>query len=76
MEVSKLFAVRIRELRKSKKLTQRELGELIGSKKSVINNWELRGSIPHASILCQLADYFDVSVDYLLGQTDNPKRNK
>lgn len=39
---------------------------------SIATVWK-SGKIPTGTVLSQIADYFDVSVDYLLGRTDNPK---
>ena len=75
METNKYFSTRLRQLREAKGITQKELGAVFGSQKSVISNWEARQSIPRAHILSQLADSFDVSIDYLLGRTDNPETN-
>lgn len=47
----------------------------IGISKGNINAWK-KGSIPSGEILIKLADYLDVSVDYLLGRTDNPNSHK
>ena len=43
---------------------------------SRISNWKAGTHLPSAETLIIIADYFDVSVDYLLGRTKNPKINK
>lgn len=64
---------RIKELRKSKKITQDELGFILGlSGKSAISNYENGYSTPDNDMLKKIADYFQVSTDYLLGRTDDP----
>lgn len=42
---------------------------------STVSSWKA-GTIPNGVTLIKLADYFDCSVDYLLGRTDNPKSHK
>lgn len=66
------FAERLRQLRTKKDVTQVELGRLLNLSKQTISSYENRGSTPDPETLQRLADYFDVSVDYLLGRTDDP----
>lgn len=61
---------RITELRKEQKLTKTELGLKIGVSDVAIGYWESGRSEPNASNIVALADYFEVSADYLLGRTD------
>ena len=70
------FAIRLRHLREEKGTMQKDIAALTGRSNGAVNNWEVQGNVPHASVLCVLADYFDVSVDYLLGRTDNPQMNR
>lgn len=58
----------IKALRKQRKLTQAELGEICGATCSNISGWELSKYTPSPETLTKLADYFGVSVDYLLGR--------
>ena len=64
---------RIKELRKQHELTQEELGSIINVQKAAISKYELERATPSTDILKKLADYFNVSVDYLLGRTDEPQ---
>lgn len=64
--------VRLRELREARKITQSQLGEYIGAKKSAISLWESGKRQPDQETLVRLASYFDVSVDYLLGREEQP----
>ena len=67
---------RIRDLREDNDLTQREMGEILNCSQRVYSDYE-RGNLDISTeILIKLADYYDVSVDYLLGRTDNPKMNR
>lgn len=66
---------RIRDLREDRDLTQRQMGEILSCSQRVYSNYE-RGDIDiPTAILIKLADYYDVSVDYLLERTNNPRRN-
>lgn len=67
---------RIRDLREDHDLTQKELGAILRCSQRVYSNYE-RGELDiPTEILVRLADYYNVSVDYLLGRTDNPKLNR
>lgn len=57
---------RIKELRTEKKLTQAELGEKINSTQRQISKWELGAIEPNIADLQKLADFFGVSIDYLV----------
>ena len=64
------FAERIRELRTARNYTQEDLGEILGVKKYSIYTYEKGRSEPNIDGLIALADFFDVSIDYLVGRTD------
>lgn len=64
-----LFGKRLAELRKEKKITQRELSDKLNISKSSLAMYETDKRQPPNDVLVKLADYFDVSVDYLLGRT-------
>lgn len=61
-----MFANRIRYLRQSKKLNQIQLAEKLGVKKQSISNWENNNIMPSIEMLKNIADFFQVSTDYLL----------
>lgn len=64
---------RIRLLRTTGKITQEQLAKDLGlNNKSSIANYESGYSMPSDEIKVRLAEYFCVSVDYLLGKTDIP----
>ena len=71
-----IFAERIRELRLEHGLTQEEVGEIIGVKRYSIYSYEKGRACPEMKGLAALADYFDVSMDYLAGRTDKREINK
>lgn len=63
---------RIAILRNQKSLTQAELAELFGVAQSTIQSWECGTRNPPLDRLISLADYFNVSLDYLMDRTDSP----
>lgn len=63
---------RIKELRESKGLTQREIADAIFCSQQVYSNYELGQRDIPTEVLISLAEYFDVSIDYILGITNNP----
>lgn len=63
---------RIKELRKEKRLTQRELADKINVSSQVISNWERTYSTPDAEDVKRLADALGTSVDYIIGRVDDP----
>lgn len=66
---------RIRDLREDKDLTQAQMGIVLSCSQRVYSNYE-RGDIDiPTTTLIKLADYHGVSVDYLLGRTNNPNTN-
>lgn len=62
---------RIRLLRRSKGVTQTELGQAIGVGKTTISNYETGYSSPDTETLSKMAQYFNVTTDYLLGREPN-----
>lgn len=60
-------------LRKSKGLTQKEIAEHIGVSRQAYANYESGNREPDFKTLLKLAEYLDVSTDYLLGETDEIK---
>ena len=59
-----------RELRKERKLTQIELSKLLGIDQTTVSKWELGKALPDTATLIKLADFFDVSTDYLLSRSN------
>lgn len=67
------FGERLKELRYLRGLTQRELGNILGVTDGAVMLWESNARMPSISVLLKIADYFGVSLDYLIGRTDDPK---
>ena len=65
-----MFGRRLKELRLEKKINQSELGEIMGISPSTVGMYERDQRFPDKDTLGKIADYFEVSVDYLLGRTD------
>ena len=57
----------IRKLRKDRKMTQEQLAEVLGVTVGAVYKWESGLSVPELPLIVQMADFFDVSVDMLLG---------
>ena len=69
------FPARLKELRKLSGLTQEQMGSIIGVSKYAIHLYEKGTNYPDAKGLIALAEHFHVSIDYLVGRTDNPNIN-
>lgn len=63
------FGDMLSELRKDHNLTQQELGNIIFVTNGTISNYEKNNYIPAVDKVIKLADYFNVTVDYLLGRS-------
>lgn len=63
---------RLKALRKEKGITQKELSEAFNVAQNTVSGWESGNREPSKEFIKKLAEYFNVSTDYLLGFTDNP----
>lgn len=61
---------RLKDLAESRKLSINEVEERVGLGRNTLYSWKKK--VPSGSNLTKIADYFNVSVDYLLGRTSNP----
>ncbi len=64
------FSERLTSLRKEKELSQYELADLLGYSRGQIGNYEQGTREPDHSTLEKIADFFNVSIDYLLGKSN------
>ena len=64
---------RIRDLREDNDLTQRQLASVLSCSQQVYSNYELGQRDIPTDILIKLSSFYNVSVDYILGISDNPK---
>lgn len=67
------FSQRITAIRKEMKYSQEKFGELVGMSQRTVAAWESGDRFPSYTVLSDLADRLDVSVDYLLGRTEDKK---
>ena len=65
-----ILGERLKLCRKSNQLTLEQIGNQLGVTKTTVSRWEKGNRLPDIPALLALADYFDVSTDYLLGRTD------
>lgn len=64
------FHTRLKEIRSSSPYKQREVAEFLGIKLRTYQGYEMSMAEPSIKKLIALADYFDVTLDYLMGRTD------
>ncbi|MCX7999698.1 MAG: helix-turn-helix domain-containing protein [Leptospiraceae bacterium] len=69
-----MFSKRLKELRLEKNLTQAELAGVLGLKPSIVGMYENGHRMPETKALAILADFFNVTTDYLLGRTSSKKQ--
>ena len=67
---------RLRDLREDRDMKQRELASFLNCSQQVYSNYELGQRDIPTDILIALAEFHKTNVDYILGLTDNPKRNQ
>lgn len=70
------FSERLVNLRKERNLTQKQVYEAVNMSALGYQRYEYGTREPAYKNLISLADYFDVSIDYLVGRTDNPNSHK
>lgn len=70
----KVFAERLRQLRKSRGMLQKTLSHELGISFQALSMMETAERWPSIEILAAIADFFEVSTDYLLGRCDDPDR--
>ena len=73
MFYKELFGDRLRELRKAAGMKQQELANLLEVTTTQVSDMERGNTTTSMARLYQLCEYFNVSADYLLGFTDDPK---
>ncbi|MBR6693682.1 MAG: helix-turn-helix transcriptional regulator [Clostridia bacterium] len=73
MSVGSILSERLRECRKAKGYTQGQVAIYCDITEKAYQNYELMTRKPQIEILIKIADLFDVTIDYLVGRTDNKK---
>ncbi len=66
----------LKKLRQEKGITQIALQIKTGIEQALLSKYENGERVPPTETLMTLADFYDVSMDYIMGRTDNPKINK
>lgn len=66
---------RIRDLREDKDLSQTKVAQMLGMSQTGYSKYETGENDIPTEVLIKLARFYGTSIDYLLGETDNPKRN-
>lgn len=66
---------RLQELKISRNLLQKDIAQAVGLSLRAYQYYERGERHPTANTLIALADYFDVSLDYLVGRSDDPARH-
>ena len=69
-DIKKVVGERIRGLRQENSLSQVSLAEKISSNQKQVSKWECGQIEPNLDMLTKLADYFEVTVDYLIGRSE------
>ncbi len=69
------LAAQFKKVRQSQKLTQKQVADGIGVTEQAYQRYEYGKVVPSALVLIALADFFDVSLDYLVGRSDDPARH-
>ena len=67
------FGENLVNLRKRKGVSQEQLAEVLGLTRQTISKWELNQSTPDLQYILQMGEFFNVSLDYIFGRTDNPQ---
>ncbi len=68
--------MRLKEIRKAKGISQLKMAMDLNTNQNTISRYETGEREPGITELIRIADYFNISVDYLLERTDNPRINK
>ncbi len=66
----------IKDLRRSKKLSQTDFAKIVGVSQTTVTAWETGKAEPSSSAITRIADYFDVSTDYLLGRPEKSNNDE
>lgn len=68
-----MIGQKIRDLRKQRKMSQTELANILHVSQQTVTAWETGKAEPSSSAVANLADYFNVTTDYLLGRPEEKK---
>lgn len=71
-----IFAERLQSLMATSGLTQAQIAERVGVKPQIVTDYKGKRATPSFDVLTKLADLLGVSLDYLVGRSDDPKVHK
>ncbi len=71
IDESKTFQQRLCELAEENNISYCKLADMLGFSRSLFNSWKRYNYIPSLELVYMLSQYFNVSIDYLLGRTDD-----
>lgn len=74
--MSRVIYVRLKELRRARRITQLKMAMDLHMSQNTISRYENNEREPGIRELIQIADYFNISIDYLLERTDRPEVNR
>ena len=66
------FSDRLKALREDSDVLSKDFAKAMNVEPATVSNWEKGNRFPKEDMLIKIADYFNCSLDYLLGRTDNP----
>ncbi len=69
------YGANIQSLRAARNITQKNLAEILGISRAALAHYESNRREPDLTTLCKIADFFDISIDYILDRTQNEKIN-
>jgi len=72
MFVRKIFAQRFKNLRTEHNLSQNDVAKALNLTRGTVTHWKNEIRLPSLEVAIKLADCFNVSLDYLVGRSDNP----
>lgn len=70
-DIREIVRQKLIECRKEKNLTQTQVGEIVGKKKTTVATWEQGKTMPDIDTLYQLSKYYGKSINYMYGENDN-----
>ena len=70
-----MLSAQFKKVRLEKGLTQKQVAAALGITEQAYQRYEYGKTVPSALVLIALSDYFDVSLDYLVGRSDDPARH-
>jgi transcriptional regulator with XRE-family HTH domain len=73
--MKEIFSQRVKALRTERGMTQQQLGGVMGLSKNAVNDMEHGRKLTALDKVALMADFFGVSIDYLVGRSDDPARH-